>query len=155
MAFARLLYHEPRFAIIDEGTSAVSSDVEGLLYEACKARGITVVVVSTRVSLKRYCDWNLTLGIEEDKLPGLQEDDEGDEFDSEEEPELPGWNFERIGTEEERVGVEREVLALKEKLEKVEGWRRRKEEIEEQLGQVWVQGEAGELEAPGYLGEEN
>ena len=39
MGFARLLYHSPRFAFIDEGTSAVSSDVEGLLYETCKSRG--------------------------------------------------------------------------------------------------------------------
>lgn len=153
MAFARLLYHEPRFAIIDEGTSAVSSDVEGLLYETCKARGITVVIVSTRASLKRYCDWNLTLGVEEDKLAEGEgeEDDEGQDYDSDEEAELPGWEFERIGTEEERVGVEREVQALKEKLAKVDEWRQRKEEIETQLGQVWVQGETKELEAPGYL----
>lgn len=41
MQFARLLYHEPQYAIIDEGTSAVSSDVEGLLYETCKERGIS------------------------------------------------------------------------------------------------------------------
>ncbi len=155
MAFARLLYHEPRFAIIDEGTSAVSSDVEGLLYETCKARGITVVVVSTRVSLKRYCDWNLTLGVEEEKLAELDDDEEDRDFNSEEEPELPGWEFERIGTEEERVGVEREIQALREKLEKVDEWRRRKEEIEKQLGQVWVQDETEELEAPGHLDEDN
>ena len=41
MGLARLLYHEPRYAFIDEGTSAVSSDVEGLLYETCKAKGIS------------------------------------------------------------------------------------------------------------------
>lgn len=41
MGIARLLYHEPRYAFIDEGTSAVSSDVEGLLYETCKAKGIS------------------------------------------------------------------------------------------------------------------
>jgi ATP-binding cassette subfamily D (ALD) long-chain fatty acid import protein len=39
MGIARLLYHEPKYAFIDEGTSAVSSDVEGLLYEQCKAKG--------------------------------------------------------------------------------------------------------------------
>jgi ATP-binding cassette, subfamily D (ALD), peroxisomal long-chain fatty acid import protein len=41
MAIARLFYHDPRYAFIDEGTSAVSSDVEGLLYEQAKARGIS------------------------------------------------------------------------------------------------------------------
>lgn len=48
MGFARVLYHEPKYVIIDEGTSAVSSDVEGLLYETCKAKGISK---STRVQL--------------------------------------------------------------------------------------------------------
>jgi len=42
MAIARLLYHEPRYAVIDEGTSAVSSYVEGLLYETCKEKGISM-----------------------------------------------------------------------------------------------------------------
>jgi len=41
MAIARLLYHEPRYAFVDEGTSAVSSDVEGLLYETAKSKGIS------------------------------------------------------------------------------------------------------------------
>lgn len=41
LAIARLLYHEPQYAFIDEGTSAVSSDVEGLLYEICKEKGIS------------------------------------------------------------------------------------------------------------------
>jgi ATP-binding cassette subfamily D (ALD) long-chain fatty acid import protein len=41
MGIARLLYHEPRYAFIDEATSAVSSDVEGLLYETAKATGIS------------------------------------------------------------------------------------------------------------------
>lgn len=156
MAFARLIYHEPRFAIIDEGTSAVSSDVEGLLYETCKARGITVIVISTRISLKRYCDYNLTLGLEdEDQNEDKQEEDKEYDSDSDEdEPPLPGWSFERIGTEEERVGVEREVQALKEKLAQVDSWRKRKAEIEKELGQVWVAGEKEELTAPEYLTEE-
>jgi ATP-binding cassette subfamily D (ALD) long-chain fatty acid import protein len=41
LGIARLLYHEPEYAFIDEGTSAVSSDVEGLLYETCKEKGIS------------------------------------------------------------------------------------------------------------------
>ncbi|KAL8967328.1 MAG: hypothetical protein Q9183_002969 [Haloplaca sp. 2 TL-2023] len=151
MAFARLFYHEPRFAIIDEGTSAVSSDVEGLLYETCKSRGITVIVVSTRVSLKRYCDYNLTLGLEDEHVDEVGEEEPDYDSEAEAEAELPGWSFERVGTEEERVGVEREVQALQEKLQKVEGWRKRKEEIEEELGRVWVESEAEALPAPDYL----
>ena len=42
MAFARIMYHEPKYAFIDEGTSAVSSDVEGLLYETSKEKGISM-----------------------------------------------------------------------------------------------------------------
>ncbi|KAL9022205.1 MAG: hypothetical protein Q9185_000605 [Variospora sp. 1 TL-2023] len=156
MAFARLVYHEPRFAVIDEGTSAVSSDVEGLLYETCKRRGVTVVVMSTRVGLKRYCDWNLTLGLEGDEVRedgGDGDDSEEEEEEEEEEPLLPGWSFDRIGTVEERVGVEREVQALREKLGRVEEWRRRKEEIERELARVWVSGEEEELPPPAYLEE--
>ena len=136
MAMARLIYHEPRYAFIDEGTSAVSSDVEGLLYEKAKERGITLITISTRVSLKKYHTYNLSLGL----------GDEGVD-----------WEFERIGTEEERVGVEREVIELREKLNKVEEWKRRREEIEAELAKVWVDGEeeSGELPPPSYVGSMN
>lgn len=50
MGIARLLYHEPRYAFVDEGTSAVSSDVEGLLYERCKGRGISKSSLSSNYS---------------------------------------------------------------------------------------------------------
>eukprot|EP00731_Ephydatia_muelleri_P018542 Em0011g582a len=42
MAMARLFYHEPQFAILDECTSAVSVDVEGFIYTHCRERGITL-----------------------------------------------------------------------------------------------------------------
>lgn len=52
LAIARLLYHEPQYAFIDEGTSAVSSDVEGLLYETCKEKGISKCRVSCELAMK-------------------------------------------------------------------------------------------------------
>ena len=115
MAIARLLYHEPRYAFIDEGTSAVSSDVEGLLYEQCKEKGITLITISTRASLKRYHTFNLTLGLGEDGT---------------------GWEYERIGTEKEKMGVERELVELRERLARVKEWEARKREIDAELEKV-------------------
>ncbi|KAI1089888.1 ABC transporter transmembrane region 2-domain-containing protein [Rostrohypoxylon terebratum] len=129
VGIARLLYHEPQYAVIDEGTSAVSSDVEGLLYETCKERGITLITISTRASLKKYHTFNLSLG----------GGDNGDE-----------WAFERIGTEREKLQVEKELQELHERLAQVEQWKQRREEIERELAQVWVEGDAT-LEPPSYV----
>lgn len=132
MAIARLLYHEPRYAFIDEGTSAVSSDVEGLLYERCKEKGITLITISTRASLKRYHTFNLTLGL----------GDDGSE-----------WEWERIGTEKEKMGVEKELQELRERLSKVKEWEARKAEIDAELNKVWVEG-GDSLDGPTYLEQE-
>ncbi|GIJ84434.1 hypothetical protein Asppvi_003281 [Aspergillus pseudoviridinutans] len=132
MAMARLFYHEPRYAFLDEGTSAVSSDVEGVLYEQAKDRGITLITISTRASLKKYHTFSLTLGL------GA----EGEQ-----------WEFDRIGTEKEKLGVEKEIQELRKRLDKVDEWKQRREEIEKELHKVWS--EEGELAPPPYeLGNE-
>jgi len=59
LAMARLFYHRPQFAILDECTSAVSVDAEGSLYEECKAQGITLLSVSHRKSLWQYHEYVL------------------------------------------------------------------------------------------------
>jgi len=59
VAMARLFYHRPLFAILDECTSAVSDEVEGKIYETCKQLGITLFTVSHRPQLKRYHDYVL------------------------------------------------------------------------------------------------
>lgn len=48
VAMARLIYHKPTYAILDECTSAVSIDVEGHLYSYMKSVGITLITVSHR-----------------------------------------------------------------------------------------------------------
>ena len=145
VAFARILYHEPRFAVLDEATSAISSDVEGLLYETLKDRGVTLVTISTRVSLEKYHDWNLRLGLEP------EESQEALEYDSQmSEQELPSWEYEKVGMQKDEAERGKEIENLKDMMKQVEGWRRRKEEIERELAQVWEEG-GKEVEAPAYV----
>ena len=59
MAMARLFYHEPQFAILDECTSAVSVDVEGFIYSHCREKGITLFTVSHRKSLWKHHEYVL------------------------------------------------------------------------------------------------
>lgn len=59
MAMGRLIYHKPAYAILDECTSAVSVDVEGLLYTHMKEQGITLITVSHRDTLWKYHEYLL------------------------------------------------------------------------------------------------
>lgn len=88
-----------------------------------------LVTISTRASLKRYHTYTLTLGLGE----------HGDE-----------WDFQRIGTASEKSSVEKELAELRERLERVEEWKQRRNEIEKELGQVWVEGGGDPLAPPPY-----
>ena len=46
------------------------------------------------------------------------------------------------------MGVEKELQELRKRLGNVEGWKRRREEIESELNKVWVA--SGELAPPPY-----
>ncbi|GFT28626.1 ATP-binding cassette sub-family D member 3 [Nephila pilipes] len=59
IAMARLFYHRPQFAILDECTSAVSVDVEGSMYQYCREVGITLFTVSHRKSLWKHHEYTL------------------------------------------------------------------------------------------------
>lgn len=61
LGFSRLLFHKPDYAILDEASSAVSIDIEQLLYKAVKGCGITLISVSHRPSLWGFHDKVLAL----------------------------------------------------------------------------------------------
>ncbi|KAJ3373910.1 hypothetical protein GGF31_008795 [Allomyces arbusculus] len=54
IAAARLFYHKPKFAIMDECTSSVSMDIERIMYTHATQLGISMLTVSHRASLWVY-----------------------------------------------------------------------------------------------------
>ncbi|KAG6371685.1 ABC transporter transmembrane region 2-domain-containing protein [Boletus reticuloceps] len=86
IAWARLFYHKPKYAILDEATSLVPSDMEGKMMEEATALGITLLTVSHRPSLWKYHSTILQLDgqggyvftqLNADKRLSLQEEKEG------------------------------------------------------------------------------
>lgn len=110
MGMARLLYHRPRFGILDECTSAVSTDVEGLMYAKAKELGITLITISHRPSLFKYHEVLL-------RLTG----------------ENGAWETDFIGAETEQLSMEHEIEDLEKKMAEVEGWKARIGEIQKEL----------------------
>ncbi|TFK39278.1 ABC transporter transmembrane region 2-domain-containing protein [Crucibulum laeve] len=108
MGLARVFYHRPRFAVLDECTSAVSSDVEGRMYESLKSWDVTLITISLRPSLAKYHTQLLALS--------------GDGSSR--------WTLSRVGTAEERMGIDREIITLEKKLADVEKWEKRVKELE-------------------------
>lgn len=112
MQIGRVFYHRPSFVILDEATSAVSADVEAMMYQSAKDAGITLITISHRPTLVKYHAYELKLGTGEDGK---------------------GWMVDRIGSEQEQLSVERSIKDLEAKLSQVEGWTKRRAEIEKEL----------------------
>jgi len=111
VGMARLFYHKPRYAILDECTSQTSLDVEGLMYTHAKKIGITLMTVSHRPSLWQYHSHVL-------------------QFDGEGGVEVKQLN----GTH--RMGLEEEKANLLKKLSDVPSLQARLGEIQAELGEA-------------------
>ena len=64
LGMARLFYHNPSFAVLDECTDAVSVDVEERLYTTAMDMGITCITISKRLALVDFHEQEICLGVE-------------------------------------------------------------------------------------------
>ncbi|KAM4013965.1 lysosomal cobalamin transporter ABCD4 isoform 2-T2 [Anomaloglossus baeobatrachus] len=62
LAFSRLFYLQPKYAVLDEASSALSEDAEVELYTHCRQLGMTLISVGHRRSLREFHDVELKLG---------------------------------------------------------------------------------------------
>eukprot|EP00768_Dysnectes_brevis_P005912 gnl/Dysnectes_brevis/4459_a6001_424.p1 GENE.gnl/Dysnectes_brevis/4459_a6001_424~~gnl/Dysnectes_brevis/4459_a6001_424.p1 ORF type:complete len:640 (-),score=216.67 gnl/Dysnectes_brevis/4459_a6001_424:42-1961(-) len=59
LGLARLLFHSPRFAVMDEATSALPVDLEQAIMAECERRGITMLSVAHRPTVFKHHQYNL------------------------------------------------------------------------------------------------
>lgn len=110
---ARLFYHKPQFVVLDEATSAVSNDVEALLYSSAKDAGMTLITISHRPNLLKYHTYLLRIG-------------EGGDGTK--------WEWTRVGTRQGLVeSVESEIKKLEERLKSIGALKKRLAEINKEL----------------------
>ena len=120
MQLARVFYHRPAFAVLDEATSAVSTDVEALMYNSAKEKGITLITISHRPSLFKYHPYLLKIS------------------------ENREWEFKQIGTFESLAqSVELEAQKLTQEIAKLEGLGKRLKQINKELGLNIKNGDVG------------
>lgn len=111
MNFARIMFHKPRFVVLDEATNAISIDMEDYLFNLLKRYRFNFISISQRPSLIKYHD--LLLEVSEDK--------EG------------SWNLQTLGTEEAITSIDNEIEELEKKLENVKKWELERQELQNKL----------------------
>ncbi|SCU79854.1 LAFA_0B06040g1_1 [Lachancea sp. 'fantastica'] len=112
MNFARIMFHKPRFVVLDEATNAISSDMEDYLFNLLKRYRFNFITISQRPSLIKYHDLALDIT--------------GDET----------WRLQDLGTDEAITSIDKEIETLQEKLENVNLWEKERTALSRKLAYI-------------------
>lgn len=110
MNFARIMFHKPRFIILDEATNAISVDMEDYLFNMLKRYRFNFISISQRPSLIKYHDLLLEVYGNEGT-----------------------WELKTLGTDEAITSIDNEIEVLEKKLLKVEQWRQERDRLQQAL----------------------
>lgn len=103
---ARVLFKKPKLVVLDELTNAVSTDVEGYLFELLERKKIRYITLSHRPLLMKYHD--LVLEIDE----------------------VGSWSLHDLTSEENLQTIDKEISEIESKLSQVDQWEKRKQVVE-------------------------
>ncbi|KAG0654280.1 ATP-binding cassette long-chain fatty acid transporter pxa1 [Monosporozyma unispora] len=113
MNFARVMFHKPKFIILDEATNAISVDMEDYLFNMLKRYRFNFISISQRPSLIKYHDLLL-------EVTG----NEGT------------WQLKTLGTDEAITSIDNEIEGLQKRLEKVNQWKLERDHIQQTLSVI-------------------
>lgn len=111
MNFARIMFHKPRFVVLDEGTNAISADMEDYLFNLLKRYRFNFISISQRPSLIKYHDLLLEIT---DTTAG-------------------SWQLQALGTAEAITSIDHEIDELSKKMANVAKWELEREELQGKL----------------------
>lgn len=114
MNFARIMFHKPRFIVLDEATNAISADMEDYLFNLLKRYRFNFITISQRPSLIKYHDLLL-------EITNVQ---------------TGSWQLQALGTAEAITSIDHEIDELSKKMANVNKWELEREELQEKLAVI-------------------
>lgn len=114
MNFARIMFHKPRFVVLDEATNAISVDMEDYLFNLLKRYRFNFISISQRPSLIKYHDLLLEIT---DTTSG-------------------SWQLQALGTDEAITSIDHEIDELTQKMANVHKWELEREELRSKLAVI-------------------